>query len=50
MVYLKDFLYFLGRRAIGTVAIMLGVVVIVFLITHLLNPDPAALWAGVGQG
>jgi peptide/nickel transport system permease protein len=46
MVYLKDFLYFLGRRAIGTVAIMFGVVVIVFLISHLLNPDPSALWAG----
>jgi peptide/nickel transport system permease protein len=46
MVYLKDFLSFLGKRAIGAVAIMFGVVVIVFLISHALNPDPASLWAG----
>ena len=25
---------------------MVGVVVIVFLISHVLNPNPAALWAG----
>jgi peptide/nickel transport system permease protein len=46
MVYLRDFLSFLGKRALGALAIMFGVVVIVFLISHLLNPDPAALWAG----
>jgi len=46
MVYLKDFLSFLGKRVLATIAIMLGVVVIVFLISHLLNPNPAALWAG----
>ncbi len=46
MVYLKDFLYFLGKRVLSTIAIMIGVVFIVFLISHLLNPDPAALWAG----
>jgi peptide/nickel transport system permease protein len=46
MVYFKDFLSFLGKRAIATVVIMFAVVVIVFLISHLLNPDPAALWAG----
>lgn len=46
MVYLKDFLSFLGKRALGTVAIMFGVVIIVFLISHVLNPDPASLWAG----
>lgn len=46
MVYLKDFLSFLGRRIIGTIAILFGVVVIIFLISHVLNPDPAALWAG----
>src|ERR1700720_2456395 len=46
MVYLKDFLSFLGKRALATLAIMLGVVVIVFLISHLLNPNPSALWAG----
>ena len=46
MVYLKDFLAFLGKRVLATIAIMFGVVIIVFLISHLLNPDPAALWAG----
>jgi ABC-type dipeptide/oligopeptide/nickel transport system permease component len=46
MVYLKDFLSFLGKRAIGTIAIMLGVVITIFLISHVLNPDPSALWAG----
>jgi ABC-type dipeptide/oligopeptide/nickel transport system permease component len=46
LVYLKDFLSFLGKRALSSVAIMFGVVVIVFLISHLLNPNPAALWAG----
>ncbi|HKW05009.1 MAG TPA: ABC transporter permease [Nitrososphaerales archaeon] len=46
MVYLRDFLTFLGKRALGTVAIMLGVVIVIFLISHVLNPDPSALWAG----
>jgi peptide/nickel transport system permease protein len=46
MVYLRDFLYFLGKRVLATIAIMIGVVIIVFLISHVLNPDPAALWAG----
>jgi ABC-type dipeptide/oligopeptide/nickel transport system permease component len=46
MVYLKDFLSFLGKRALGAIAIMFGVVIIIFLISHLLTPDPAALWAG----
>ncbi len=46
MVYLRDFLTFLAKRALASVAIMLGVVIIVFLISHVLNPDPARLWAG----
>jgi len=46
MVYLRDFLSFLGKRVLATIAIMFGVVIIVFLISHVLNPDPAALWAG----
>ncbi len=46
MVYLRDFLSFLGKRLVGAVAIMVGVVVIVFLISHVLNSDPAALWSG----
>jgi ABC-type dipeptide/oligopeptide/nickel transport system permease component len=46
MVYLRDFLIFLGKRALTSLAITLGVVIIVFLISHVLNPDPARLWAG----
>jgi peptide/nickel transport system permease protein len=46
MVYLSDFLNFLGKRILATIAIMIGVVIIVFLISHVLNPNPAALWAG----
>jgi peptide/nickel transport system permease protein len=46
MVYLRDFVTFLTKRALATVAIMLGVVIIVFLISHVLSPDPARLWAG----
>ena len=46
MVYLRDFLNFLGKRILATIAIMIGVVIIVFLISHVLNPNPAALWAG----
>jgi peptide/nickel transport system permease protein len=46
MVYLRDFLSFLGKRVLATIAIMFGVVIIVFLISHVLNPNPAALWAG----
>ena len=46
MVYLREFLVFLGKRLAGTVAIMFGVVVVIFLISHALNSDPAQLWAG----
>ena len=46
MVYLREFLVFLGKRVAGTVAIMFGVVVVIFLISHALNSDPAQLWAG----
>ncbi|MDA4124724.1 MAG: ABC transporter permease [Thaumarchaeota archaeon] len=43
---LREFLRFLAKRTVGAIAIMLGVVVTVFLISHVLNPDPAHLWAG----
>lgn len=46
MVSIGDFVRFLARRTVGAVAIMFGVVVIIFLISHVLNPDPARLWAG----
>lgn len=46
LVSLADFARYLARRAVGTVAIMLGVVVIIFLVSHVLSPDPARLWAG----
>jgi len=46
LVYLKDFLSLLWRRAVGTVLVLLGTIVIIFLISHALSPDPARLWAG----
>ena len=46
MVSLRDFLPYLGRRVVGAVVVLVGVSLIVFAISHLLNPDPAHLWAG----
>jgi len=46
MLSLKDFLKFMLRRAVGSFLVLLGVVLIIFLISHALNPDPAHLWAG----
>lgn len=46
MVYLRDFLYLLGKRAVGAVLVSLGTIAIVFFISHVLSPNPAALWAG----
>jgi peptide/nickel transport system permease protein len=36
----------LGKRLVGSLFVLLGVALIVFFISHLLNPNPAALWAG----
>ena len=46
MVYAKDFLSLLAKRAVGAVLVLLGTIVIIFLISHALSPDPARLWAG----
>jgi peptide/nickel transport system permease protein len=46
MVALRDFLPYLGKRILGAILVLIGVILIVFLISHLLNPDPAHLWAG----
>jgi ABC-type dipeptide/oligopeptide/nickel transport system permease component len=46
MVYLRDFLSLLGKRAIGAVLVSLGTITIIFFISHALSPNPAALWAG----
>ena len=46
MVSPREFSRFLARRAVGAVAVMFGVVITIFLISHVLNPDPARLWAG----
>jgi len=36
----------LARRIVGSVLVTLGTITIIFLISHVLNPDPARLWAG----
>jgi peptide/nickel transport system permease protein len=46
MVYLRDFLGLLARRAVGAVLVSIGTIVIIFFISHVLNSNPAALWAG----
>jgi peptide/nickel transport system permease protein len=46
MVYLRDFLSLLGKRAVGAILVSLGTIMLIFLISHALNPDPARLWAG----
>ena len=46
MVYFKDFLPVLARRLVGSVLVSIGTITIIFLISHVLNPDPARLWAG----
>jgi len=45
-VYFKDFLPVLGRRIVGSILVSIGTVTIIFFISHILNPDPARLWAG----
>lgn len=45
-MYFKDFLPVLGRRIVGSILVSIGTVTIIFFISHILNPDPARLWAG----
>lgn len=42
----KDFLLFLFKRIASSLIVLLGVIVIVFLISHVISPNPAHLWAG----
>jgi peptide/nickel transport system permease protein len=46
VVYLKDFFKLLAKRLVGTGAVSLGTIVIIFFISHVLAPNPAHLWAG----
>jgi peptide/nickel transport system permease protein len=46
MISFKDFLKFLAKRIVGSAGALLGVIIIVFLISHALVPNPARLWAG----
>jgi peptide/nickel transport system permease protein len=46
LVYLKDFLSLLARRIVGSVAVSIGTIAIIFFISHVLAPNPARLWAG----
>lgn len=42
----RELSYFIIRRVIASFLVILGTIIIVFLISHLLNPNPAVLWAG----
>jgi peptide/nickel transport system permease protein len=46
LVSLGEFLRYVARRGVGAVAVMFGVIITIFLVSHVLNPDPARLWAG----
>jgi ABC-type dipeptide/oligopeptide/nickel transport system permease component len=46
MISLKDLLRFVVKRIVGSAGALFGVVIIVFLVSHVLTPNPAALWAG----
>jgi ABC-type dipeptide/oligopeptide/nickel transport system permease component len=45
-VRIRDLLSYLGKRAVGSILVLVGVALIIFFISHMLNPDPAQLWAG----
>jgi peptide/nickel transport system permease protein len=36
----------LVRRIVGSILVSIGTITIIFLISHVLNPNPARLWAG----
>jgi peptide/nickel transport system permease protein len=42
----QELTYFILRRIAVSVLVVLGTIIIVFLISHYLSKDPAALWAG----
>ncbi len=42
----RTFLLFLIKRSIEAVLLILGTIIIVFLISHVITSNPAALWAG----
>lgn len=42
----REFLAFVIRRLASSALALFGVFVLVFLISHVLSPDPARLWAG----
>jgi ABC-type dipeptide/oligopeptide/nickel transport system permease component len=42
----QELAYFILRRIALSILVILGTIIIVFLISHYLSKDPAALWAG----
>src|SRR5579872_6313801 len=40
------FVSFLIRRSIYSVVLVIGVVILTFLLTHIVAPNPANVWAG----
>jgi peptide/nickel transport system permease protein len=43
---MRHWLFFLGKRFLLGVLVLLGVVLITFIVTHVIPSDPAAKWAG----
>lgn len=46
MFSVRAFSIFLLKRVLATLLVLVGVMVIIFLISHVLSHDPARLWAG----
>ena len=46
MIPLRDFLPYLGKRVLGAIGVLIGAMLLVFVISYILNPNPAHLWAG----
>lgn len=42
----QEFAFFVLKRAVSSLFTLFGVFVIVFLISHVISPNPALLWAG----
>ncbi len=42
----RELIYYIARRIVSSIFVIIGTIIIVFLISHLLTKTPAALWAG----
>jgi len=42
----KELIYYIAKRIASSILVILGTIIIIFLISHVLSKNPAALWAG----